>query len=391
MFGGFSLYWNNRCLTGGVREGDSQIVRLLGAVIHSGKKGLSRADLEEILFEGHSSTDISHGIRTVLYNTKKKLEKEGLPAVNYIQSRDGFYFWNEEIPVIEDAREFEKLCLEAQKEEDPDVCRSLYAEAISFYSGDFLPLQGRMVWVQQEDKRYGGIFADCVRRDAHLLRKNGDYNQLESLGKYAVKVQPFMGWEELIIEAFSAQGREDEAVHLYELTEQLYMSELGVKPFLGNTRYLEKLGDGLNHHYAGLGTICKTLSGAGEEMPGGFMCSYPVFRGIYRMAERISERDGHSFYFMLCTILGPDKKPLQEGKTLKTLSPKLADAICHSVRRSDAVCRYGDGQFLILLANITREDCAIVQKRIDRRFTAGKSGGSVEYFCSDVTGHELLR
>ena len=47
-FGGFSLTWNGRRIGSGPKERDSQTVRLLEAVIHSGEKGFRRAQLEEI-------------------------------------------------------------------------------------------------------------------------------------------------------------------------------------------------------------------------------------------------------------------------------------------------------------------------------------------------------
>ena len=75
---------------------------------------------------------------------------------------------------------------------------------------------------------------------------------------------------------------------------------------------------------------------------------------------------------------------MRESQTLERLSQKLGDAICHSVRRSDAICRYGKGQYLTLLINTTREDCGIVQKRINYHFLSGTQRAGVEYFINSV-------
>ena len=44
------------------------------------------------------------------------------------------------------------------------------------------------------------------------------------------------------------------------------------------------------------------------------------------------------------------------------------------------------GEYLVLLVNTTREDCDIIQERINRRFTAGRRTGGQYYvnsvFCS---------
>ena len=383
-FGGFTMTWNGRKIGNAPKERDSQMIRLLQAVIHSGKEGFRRQQLEETLFEDREIDDVSHGIRTIVYNTKKRLAKEGLPEVNFIETHDGHYYWTDQIEVVEDAHEFEKKYNEAEAEKDPDVRLRLYLEAVDYYTGEFLPLQTQMIWVAQEDRHYREIFEKCVNNAAALLRMNKDYNQLESLGDYAARVQPLMEWETLKMEALIALGRDEEARRLYEETESYYMDELGFKPTFSTVELLDRLGNQLEHQYALLDEIQEALSGAKLDMPGGFFCSYPVFQGIYRMIERMTERGGQSIYIMLCTIVDRQGVPMRECQALERLSQKLGDAICHSVRRSDAICRYGKGQYLTLLVNTTREDCSIVQKRINRHFLSGTQRAGVEYFINSV-------
>lgn len=67
----------------------------------------------------------------------KKLKKAGLPNVNYIEQREGTYFWTEQIPVVEDAWEFEKLYEQAERETDPEQSLRLYLEACYIYTGNF--------------------------------------------------------------------------------------------------------------------------------------------------------------------------------------------------------------------------------------------------------------
>lgn len=383
-FGGFSLTWNGKRITTGPKDRDSQSVRLLQAVIHSGDKGFSRSNMEEILFGDRDVGDMAHGLRTIMYNTKKKLEKEGLPPAAYVENRNGVYYWTDEIPVEEDAWEMERLWHEAEAEKDPDVRLRLYLEACDCYTGEFLPMQTSMIWVAQEARHYGEMFESCVENAAALLRMNRDYNQLEALGRQASRVQPLSEWEAVTMEALIAMGRDEEARRLYETTEKTYMDELGFKPTFSTVELLNRLGNQLEHQHALLDEIQAELSGANDNMPGGFICSYPVFRGIYRMIERMSERGGQSIYLMLCTIVDKKGVPMRESTSLERLSVKLGDAISHSVRRSDAICRYGKGQYLTLLINTTREDCSIVQKRINYHFLSGTQKAGVEYFINSV-------
>ena len=45
----------------------------------------------------------------------------------------------------------------------------------------------------------------------------------------------------------------------------------------------------------------------------------------------------------------------------------------------DVVSQYGRGQFLVMLINITRENCEIIERRISQRFTVGRQRIGVEY------------
>lgn len=117
---------------------------------------------------------------------------------------------------------------------------------------------------------------------------------------------------------------------------------------------------------------------------GGYLCSYPVFQGIYRMVGRMMERGGQSVYLMLCTVVDGKGNPLEDVVILEEFTGRLGDAILNSVRRSDAVTRYGRGEYLVLLVNTTREDCDKIQKRINYRFIIGRQRTGVQYYVNSV-------
>ena len=75
---------------------------------------------------------------------------------------------------------------------------------------------------------------------------------------------------------------------------------------------------------------------------------------------------------------------MPESEKLETLTQKLGDAICHSIRHADALCRYGTGQYLVLLINTSREDCDVVQKRINYHFLAGSRRMGIQYYVNSV-------
>ena len=375
--GGFSMSWNGSPVGG--RTKDSQFIRLMEVVLHNLRDGVTRSELEEILFEDSRIDDPSHMFRTIFYNMRQRLEKDGLPNNTYINNIDGTYYWTPDIAVKEDAAGFERLYSEASEERDPEKKLALFLDAVHAYTGEFLPAQARLVWVAEEDRRYRGVFARCVESAAEILRAKHDAAGLESLGRYAAGVQPLSGWEPLTMEGLIGQEKLNEARQFYELTESRYINELGFSPSFGTIDILEKLGSRLEHSHAILDEIQLQLTGRNEPSSGGYVCTFPVFLGIYRMMERLMETSGMTAHVMLCTIVDGKGRPMKDGAVLERLSPKLAEIIEHSVRHCDVVCRYGKGQYLLLLINVPREDCAAVQKRISDGFLENSQRTGVRY------------
>ena len=384
MLGGFSMSYNGKTIAGSSKSSISQNNALLQILIHSREKGVTRDRLEELLFGDREVDNAHHSLRSVIYNAKKYLEKAGLPKLNYIISEKDAFYWTNEIEVEEDAYEFEKLYIQAGKETDPRQRLESYLKASYEYGGEFLPMQTNNVWAVRESMRYGKIFADCVENAGKILRELEDYERMKELGQYASVIAPLSDWESLTMEALVRMRKYDDAIRLYEHTVNYYLDELGIHPSGKIVEWFEHLGKGITHQHSVLEEIQKDLNGNDSEAPGGFLCIYPVFQGIYRSSRRLLDRMGTSAYLMLCTILDGKGNPMKEGTVLDRLSERLIESARTSVRRGDTLCAYGKGQCLILLVNTTREDCGIVQQRINKSFIVGRQRISIKYDISSV-------
>jgi len=385
--GDFTISWNGEQISRGSR--DSQFTRLMEILLHYSETGVERGRLEEMLFEDSHSIDPHHMLRSVIYNSKKKLEKAGLPA-GCIVFQSGVYKWTSEIPVVEDARQFEEMVRKAGDCTDPHEKADLYQEACFFYRGGFLPDQTSNIWVMQEERRYYDLFCRSMEQAIEYHRTHGNFMAMEKLGRYATKIHPLSDWETVTMEALLGLNRFDEASDLYEKTADYYLEELGVRPAFAGMNVLEQIASRMENQYSMIDEIQMFLTSPEEEIPGGgFLVSLPVFQGIYRMFERMIDRSGHAVYLMLCTIVNGKGHPMKEGAVLNRLSERLADAICMSVRHSDVVCRYSKSQYLVMLVDTTREDCTIVQKRIDKRFRTEGQRTGLKYHVTGVNGKFL--
>lgn len=87
--------------------------------------------------------------------------------------------------------------------------------------------------------------------------------------------------------------------------------------------------------------------------------------------ELFGEREVENVHHALQSVIYNAKKRLEES-------------ICTSIRNSDVVNHYSKGQYLVLLINTTREDCAVIQKRINYKFLTDRQRTGVRYYVNSV-------
>lgn len=378
MFGSFRMSYGEKPLTG-EKVRDTYFTSLMQILLHHIENGVSRDRLEEVLLGDRDVENRHQALQTIIYKAKKKLKGMGLPQQNYIVLKEGVYYWTPDISVKEDAADFDRLYEAAAAAEDEEEKFRLYLEACYTYKGEFLSDYAGVMWAGAEARRYHDMFCECVERSVSIIRKKQDWFQMEELGRYAAKINPFSDWESLTLEALIESGRHKEARKLYADTADSYLQERGIYPASKITELMDSLGNKMNYPCMALNQIQQYLKEDASEMTGGYSCSYPVFRGAYRIFCRMMERGGQSGYLMLCTLVDGKGNPMEDGFRMEELSERLMSAIQNSIRHGDVVSQYGKGQFLVMLVNTTRENCEIIERRISQRFTVGRQRIGVQY------------
>ena len=405
MFGNFRMDYNGAPFVADKMHKESQFNRLMQAMMHYSTDGIAKDKLEEIVI-GERDIDAPHtALRVIVYKTKQKLTQLGLPGNDLIYLENGIYYWTPDIEVDEDAAEFEKLYNEAcalekqipqETEHAETVCDEqtkgiedklldLYVKALYLYKGEFLSAFTGETWIAQEARRYHTMFDKIIKEAAYILRKRKQFKGLEKLGIYAAKADPFNEWETLVMEAMVETRRYDEASLYYSEVVDYYLKECGIYPSASLMEILERYSDQMNHTYEILENIQEGMNEHNESgYEGGYFCSYPVFRGIYQSSARIMKRTGVSVYLMLCTLVDKDGKQIQSEREMDKYSRQLKECIGESIRKSDIYAKYGKLQLLILLVGTNRENCELVQKRINRQFKKRHPRASVKYHVNSV-------
>lgn len=389
-FGKFHISYNGIPLVGEKAHKESQFNRLLLALFHAWPNGVRKEVLESFIIGEKELDDEHSALRIIVYKAKKKLVKLGLPDINLIYQEKGVYYWTKDISVNADCTVMVDLFQEAESlEVDTDdksieKRKLLYLEASYLYKGEFLELLGAEIVIAQIAKKYRELFATCVERAASLLEETSDWDNLENLGRFAATIQPYCNWETLVMEALVEKRAFEEATSYYADVVDLYLKDFGIYPSTKLMEMMDKLGDSMKHSIDTLDTIQEGLNEGKENVDGGYCCSFPVFKGIYQMSMRLMERTGQTAYLILCTIVDGKGNQIQNEVRLEELSKRLSEAIHGSVRHGDMYTRYGNSQYLILLTNTTRENCEIVQNRINHMFIVSRNSTAIKYHVNSV-------
>lgn len=376
--GSYSVSYNGAEIAIGARD-ESQIGLLMLLMFHFGKEGASRSLIKTTLFEDRDIEDVSHAIRNVLYNMRKNLKAHGLPDASFVKQSKGIYYWTDEVEVIEDAREFERFVSDALLETDVDKQAAFLAEACHSYSGRFFAGRDNVPWIYQEGERYRALFGQAVTILMDYYRQTHKFKDMYDLAIYAVNVDPFAEWEIYVVEALTCLGRFAESERYYEETVSLYIREYGDRSNEHVRDFIRRLGEHLFHDHETIDEIQEKLTNSDDLGGRGYYCSLPVFQELYQTIERTMRRNADKIFLMLCTIVDSKGNPMREGPKLTELSARLKTAAVSSVRHTDTVTKYGQGQYLILLINTTEENCHIIEKRINSNFLTSRQRTGVDY------------
>ena len=376
--GSYSVSYNGAEIAIGSRD-ESQIGLLMLLMFHFGKEGASRSLIKNTLFEDRDIEDVSHAIRNVLYNMRKNLKAHGLPDASFVKQSKGVYYWTDEVEVVEDAREFEELVSNALMESNPQKRASILEEACNCYSGRFFAGRDNVPWIYQECERYRALFAQAVTLLIDYYRETHKFKDMSDLALYAASVDPFAEWEIYEVEALTCLGRFAESERYYEDTVDLYIKEYGDRSNEHVRDFIRRLGENLFHDHETIDEIQSKLTNPDDLGGRGYYCSLPVFQELYRTIERTMRRSADKIFLMLCTIVDSKGNPMREGVKLEELSDRLREAAVGSVRHTDTVTKYGQGQYLILLINTTEENCQIIEKRINDNFLTSRQRTGVDY------------
>lgn len=348
--------------------------QLLACLIMRRTESISAAELIEVLYSNSEEEmlDPLASLRGLIFRMRAQLKKTwGAAGAAYVLTDGSDYRWNPEVKVELDIDRFTDLLKKA--EADTEVSRKILhlRKALEQYKGPFLNEIGGLPWIIHRSVYYRTMYLDAVTKLLALLKEEGLYEEMRHQSQLAQKMEPLE--EELYVSEMEAlMGMKDfkGAQDVYRHAVVVLYEHLGnsVMPRLEQAH--EELMKRAQIGQASIGEAIKDLQK--DRMTGAFFCDYGVFREIYQLEERRSERLGVSVYLAMISgevrISSRVKDEQYRRKVLADGMRELQEVMIRSLRSGDVLTRFSDSQYLLLLPTCQYETAMKVLERVEQAF-----------------------
>ena len=366
MLGQFSLSYQGKTIDD---SGDRsrKVWLVLAYLLYNRGRSVSADELMTLLHR-KEGTNPAGALKTTLHRARNVLDGLFTNAGHeFILHRSGGYIWNVEYSPNIDIVQFERLCLEAKDEKDPDRKFGLLLEAEELFEGDFLKKLSSEIWVVPISAYYHRLYLELVVELLPLLEERGMFESVLRVAEKAIEQEPSK--EEFYCSLMNAQlqlGKQKDAAKAYEDLRALLLNEYGVMPSDQTRQIYRKVLRIINNNSLQLDAIKLQLTEE-KAAPGAMICEYDFFRVLYQAEARAIARNGIAVHVALLSVMNRDGDELSQRSMDKTMQ-NLMEQIRINLRKGDIASRCSVSQFIIMLPQANYENSCMVCRRIISAF-----------------------
>ncbi|MDA3846119.1 MAG: BTAD domain-containing putative transcriptional regulator [Vallitaleaceae bacterium] len=307
-----------------------------------------------------------HRLRQVL------LEEDNNDCEKTILFSNGYYQWNKNISIQVDTDLFEDYVKQgdALKDESPERALDAYQSAMGLYIGDYLPGCVDQHWVFSVRNHFRRLYLKTVLNTIGLLHDIEAYDEITQVCQKAIHIDIYEETFHLsLMNAYYMRGEQRQALEHYEYITKFYEQEMGVKPTDEMRAIYKKLLKMYPTNQPEM-SLYEALESS-EPIINAFYCEAEVFRSIYELERRRSERSGVSFSIGVLTAT-PINGYTRSQKELRMNG--LKQHLMEQLRKGDTFTRWSDQQFVVLLPGV---DAELTEKVLKRVLSTGADNGSI--------------
>lgn len=365
MFGEFSMSYGDNTISEHSKRSKKLWLLLEYLAVHH-DRAVTQSELIDILNGDDEGTNPLSALKTQIHRLREivgALDCE----VPIIVCSNSAYSINSALEVDVDTDDFEKSFKAANAAENDDDKLKYILETVNLYSGDFLSKSAYESWVVPLNTYYRSIYSKALRMALELLAKENKPHDIVAICSKASMIVPY---DEFVhyshIKALAQLGETESAKKQYEMVTNLMMTKFGITPSKDLTELYDMTLNSKKNIEADIDVVIKNLLEQ-RQVTGAFFCDYQIFKHLYQLELRDSQRTGISINICLLTIKGANGElPMQAS--LNKAMQRLQDCILRSIRGSDIFARYSVSQYVVMLSNTNEQTGDLIMKRIEKAF-----------------------
>lgn len=307
----------------------------------------------DAVWPGEELTDPGNVLKNTVYALRREFKGAKNTSESPILFENGGYICNPAIQFVLDTDQFEEKAQLAQKAAGEEKMQ-LLREAVDLYKGELLPQLGNESWIMTPSMQFRRIFVESVNTLCAHLYQQQRYNELLAVATSANTAEPLE--DEFYIYTFRALYELKmfrAIIPAYNKAVRVFSEELGSAPSQELQDIYAKATGQVDSIQQDIMLIKQELQEvAGDEPTSGpLYCTYDVFKYLYQMVARASERSGHKVSIILMTLKGrkgglyPTARAMSQG--MNQMKMLILSGL---LRKSDTVARYSRSQVIIMLS-----------------------------------------
>ena len=344
-------------------SGSKKIWELYKFMLTHRDRSFTPETLMDMLWVSESYNDPRGTLRRQMHRLRQMLAEENANDIEKtLLYSNGYYKWNDHLDVEVDVDQFESLIKQGDlyKTSNPEFALDYYEEAIGLYHGDYLPDCYDQHWVFSVRNHYKRLFLCTMVNTIEILKSKMRHDDIILFSQKAIKIDVYEEFFHLsLMEALMHKGQQKQALEHYEYITGFYYHEMGLKPSVEMREIYKKL---LKTH-APISSEVNLLDAleSNSAYLNAFFCEPNVFKSIYELERRRSERSGA---FISVAVI--DAMPIEgysQSQDLLRIN-HLKQHLMEKLRKGDTFTLWNMNQFIVLLPGVDSETMHKIMDRI---------------------------
>lgn len=274
------------------------------------------------------------------------------------------YGINPDIMMFVDTEEVDRLWrLSIDKSVSIIKKRELLSQLTETVKQPFLVNSTHLMWTVPIREYYTGIYNRSMLFLLNEYELEKEYDKVMDLTQIALKMEPYnedFHYYYLNSLVLSAQYRK--AIDYYEHLSKQFYKEFNLQLSLRTKNLYNFIIAKEELETLDISELMNNLNDS-SEFQGALYCEYEVFKRLYQIALRNSERTDEQSYVMLF-----DLSCSENDFVVSKMLERLKTAIGVSLRKGDVFARMNVSQFILLLPCKTEENAHMISSRIQQAF-----------------------